>query len=487
MCRVLLPARFLVALLLLTLASLSPVVGATLSSKQRLPAQDPPVDSIAVVVNHEVITVREVNKEIKLATAELTRQGIELPRHEVLQRQVLQRLILDAIQRQEASRLKIQVDNERVEQMITTLASHNRLSVPKLRQEVEKMGMTWSEYHERIQKGLVMDILRQQVVESHLIISNAEIDAFLKEQQRAHKSGDKGSSAGAEAPALVTLAQILVRIPESRGSSAQLASLRKKADALLVQVKSGANFASLAAASSEGPEALQGGMMGERPLEDWPDLFIKAIAHLSKGGVSNVIQSGNGFHILKVVDRRGAHTPASPKSSASAVTDVFSTTEPVQLMQTQARHILIKTSTIMTDEQARHRLQELRQRMIQGGEDFASLARRYSQDATAPQGGDLGWVNPDETAPAFQQAMDALKPGEISEPVHTQFGWHLIQVQKRRQKDMKETLQRMQARRVLSDRRAELEFQQYLEQLRSQAYIDNRLEKQSQAERGPDA
>jgi peptidyl-prolyl cis-trans isomerase SurA len=260
-------------------------------------------------------------------------------------------------------------------------------------------------------------------------------------------------------------------------------------------LKSGEDFASLAAAASDGPEALQGGVMGERPLEGWPDLFVNAVANLGKGQISGILQSGNGFHILKVLDRRTAGAPArgpaqtparapEPAPNPNSDNAVQLPQGPMQVTQTHARHILIKTSTVMSDDEARQRLVLLRQRIVDGKEDFGVLARQNSQDASAPQGGDLGWLNPGETVPEFEQVMNSLRPGEVSQPVHSRFGWHLIQVLERREKDVKDEVQRLQARRVLFERRSELAFDDWLEQLRDQAYIDNRLEKQQDRQDG---
>ncbi|AOB30302.1 molecular chaperone SurA [Bordetella sp. H567] len=472
---------------------------------QAAPQGDQFADGIAAVVNKDVITMREVNEGVKAATQELTRQNIQLPDPKVLQRQVLQRLIMEDLQRQEAKRLNIRIDDAQVDQAIGTVAARNKMSMDQLRQAIEKQGINWQMYRKSIRNEVLADRLRQRTVDANLVISDAEVDAFLKEQQRrqgaagAAPAGPAPSAAAASQPQMPTgpevvgLAQILVRVPES-ATRDQVATLRKKAEDILARLKSGGDFASLAAATSDGPEALQGGAMGDRPLEGWPDLFVNAIANLKKGEVSGIIQSGNGFHILKVLDRRSAGgpaparnpaqtpatAPAAPPTNPSSDGAIPLPQGPVQVTQTHARHILIKTSAVMTDEEARQRLALLRQRIVEGHEDFGALARQNSQDASAPQGGDLGWLNPGETVPEFEQAMNALQPDEVSEPVHTRFGWHLIQVLERRQKDVKDEVERLQARRVLFERRSELAFDDYLEQLRDQAYIDNRLEKRDQ-------
>ena len=271
-----------------------------------------------------------------------------------------------------------------------------------------------------------------------------------------------------------------MRVPEG-SSPEQLTALRKKAEGLLARAKRGDDFASLAAASSDGPEALQGGVMGVRPLDGWPDLFVKAVGNLQKGQVSALIQSGNGFHIIKVLDRGTARSgPHRPRVRACPAEVPAAARAPasMQVTQTRARHILIKTSTVMSDQLARQRLEQVRQRLVAGDAKFEDMARQYSQDSTAPQGGELGWLNPGETVPPFESAMNALQPGEISQPVQSPFGWHLIQVEERRQHDATDEMARMKARQILFERRAQPAFEDWLDQLRAQAYVDNRLEKQ---------
>ena len=270
-----------------------------------------------------------------------------------------------------------------------------------------------------------------------------------------------------------------------------MTALRKKAEGLLARAKRGDDFASLAAASSDGPEALQGGVMGVRPLDGWPDLFVKAVGNLQKGQVSALIQSGNGFHIIKVLDRgtaqpapaRTARAPAPARAAAEVPAAARAQPASTQVTQTRARHILIKTSTVMSDQLARQRLEQVRQRLVAGDAKFEDMARQYSQDSTAPQGGELGWLNPGETVPPFESAMNALQPGEISQPVQSPFGWHLIQVEERRQHDATDEMARMKARQILFERRAQPAFEDWLDQLRAQAYVDNRLKSNSASNR----
>jgi len=439
------------------------------------------VDGIAAVVDKDVITLRELRLRTDQVRAELLRQQIQPPEDAVLQRQVLQRVIQERVEDHEAARLNIRIGGEQVEQAIQSIARRNNISVEQMRRQVEA-NTTWDEYRRVLRRDILHDQMRQRVIDHTIVITDHEVQAFLKEQEAQRGIGTAAgrvSAATGGRPAILALAQILVRVPEG-SSPDQVAALRRKAGDLLTRARRGEDFAALAAASSDGPEALEGGMMGARPLDGWPDLFLSAVSAIATGQVADVIQSGNGFHILKVIDRQDA-------SSASAAADLGANSAaapqgPMPVTQTHARHILIKTSAVMSDDQARQRLTQLRQRVVQGGEDFADLARRFSADASAPQGGDLGWLNPGETVPAFEAVMNGLAQGEVSEPVQSPFGWHLIKVETRRVQDMADEFQRMQVRQTLFERRAQPAFENWLEQLRDQAYIDNRLEKREQLE-----
>ncbi|HEY9322020.1 MAG TPA: peptidylprolyl isomerase, partial [Achromobacter sp.] len=284
------------------------------------------VDGIAAVVDKDVITLRELRDASLRISGELKSRGIQVPDDQTLQHQVLQRLIMERVQRHEADRLGIRVDDAQVDQAIQTIAGRNKISVAQLRAEIEKSGTTWDAYRKSLRDEIRTDRLRQRAVDSTIVISDTEVDAFLKDQRRnpafgaapqaapqAQPEPQPEQAAVPAGPMLYALAQILVRVPEG-SSSEQLAILRKKAEGILARAKRGDDFASLAAASSDGPEALQGGVMGVRPLDGWPDLFVKAISNLQKGEVTNLIQSGNGFHIIKVMDR-GTAQPAPGRTA----------------------------------------------------------------------------------------------------------------------------------------------------------------------------
>lgn len=475
--------------------------GAALAAKPAVQTAEPAsvqkssqfVDGIAAVVNQKVITLQQVNTEARLAQQQLQRQKIPVPDQSVLQKQVLQRMIMEEIERQEADRLGIHVSDAQAEQAVRTVAQRNKLSVERLRQEVEKSGITWDAYMKNLHKEVRMDLLRQRAVDSTVVISDAEIDAFLKNQSGQMAAGQQAplgpqseqAPAQQSGPQILGLAQILVAVPEG-APSARVQELRKKAEGLLARVRGGADFAGVAAASSDDPQALNGGELGVRQANDWPDLFLQATENLKPGEISGIIQSGNGFHILKVLTRgqpnRGPATAPGQAQAAAPANQPIQEQGPMMVTQTHARHILIKSSKVMSDAKAETILKQLLERLA-NGEKFEDLAKRYSEDTSAPLGGDLGWLTPGETVPAFEQAMNSLEPGQISPPVKSQFGWHVIQVIERRTKNMENEYKRMQARQILFQRRIEPAFEDWLSQLRGQAYIDNRLDPQSNRNR----
>lgn len=436
---------------------------------QSLSGSTAAIDTIAAIVNDDVITMRTLNRELQRVKAELSAQEVPLPDDETLAKQVLQHLITEQLIEQQADELGIVVTDEDVQNAVQMIAQNNDLDVDGLKREVQSAGLQWEDYLASLRNDIMVDQLRFRMVDEQIHISESEIDAYLKTQGVDVSRSSSGPAAGPQ-DELVELSQIVIRVPESASIGAER-ELRAKAESIMRELSSGADFATLAASFSDGNEALSGGHMGTRPLEGWPDVFVEAVRDLSPGQVSDIIRTGQGFHILKVTNRGEAEPVArqrAPSSEASAG-------GPIMVTQTRARHILIKLSQVMTDERARSRLEQLRER-IRHGEEFADLARSYSEDPSAPQGGDLGWLSPGETVPAFEQAMDALSIGEVSAPVRSPFGWHLIQVEERREQDMSDELRRLQARQSLFEQYAGPAFDDWLAQVRGQAYIENRLD-----------
>lgn len=442
------------------------------------------VDGIAAIVDQKVITLSQLTDKMNQIRVQMQQQNIPVPPESTFKRQVLQQMINDALQDAEAKRLGIHVSDDQVQHTIQTIAQRNRIGIAQLKQEILADGISWERYQSEIRDQIQDDILRQQFVENRINISDNDIDAFLKThgdmplpQMSAQQGEPETVAAAPTGPELVELAQILIEVPDY-ASDDVVQEKRQKAESILKKLRAGADFAGVAAESSEGPQALQGGDMGIRPLEDWPDLFVKAIAETPAGNISSIIQSGRGFHILKVLRRGYAQAPEAAQAPAPVQQTSPRQNQPVSMVvtQTHASHILIKTTAVRNDDKARSILDGLYTR-IQHGESFAELAKRYSEDASGPKGGDLGWLNPGDTVPAFEQAMDSLAIGGVSEPIKSNFGWHLIKVEDRRQKDMKDEVLRMRARQELMERRIGPAYEDWLDTLRSHAYIDNRLEK----------
>lgn len=410
-------------------------------------AQKPPpvtvLDRIMAVVNDEVVTRNELEERVKLAMRQLREQGTPPPSRETLERQLLERMVTDRVQLQFAKETGLRVDDTELDRAIGRIAQENRLTPQQLREVLEKDGIPFAKFREDIRNEIVMTRLREREVDSKIVVTEGEIDNFLNLQQRTDANDE------------YNLSHILVAVPEN-ASPEQIQARRARADAAYAQLKSGADFRQVAAAFSEAPDALQGGMMGWRQSSRLPTLFTDALKSLQVGELSPILRSANGFHILKLNDKRGGGAP-------------------VIVQQTRVRHILVKTNELVSESEARNRLLGLKER-LENKADFGALARAHSEDASATKGGDLGWLSPGDTVPEFERAMNALKPGEISAPVQTPFGWHLIQVLERRSEDMSQERQRLAARQTLRARKSDETYQEWVRQLRDRAYIELRVD-----------
>jgi peptidyl-prolyl cis-trans isomerase SurA len=411
-----------------------------------------PIDRIVAIVNDEVITANELKSRAALAEAQLKRQKIQPPRREVLERQVLERMIVDRAQLQLARETGVRVDDGTVNAAIARVAESNGLTVPVLRERLEADGVSFSQFREDIRQDIILNRLREREVDSRVQISDSELDNFIAEQA--------GIAADAQE---VNLGQILLRVPEGSDST-RIESVRKQADELVAQLKGGADFARLAASSSNAPEALQGGELGWRNVERLPTLFIDAIKELKTGDISGIVRSPNGFHILKVLGRRSA---VDGKLAGG----------PVQ--QTRARHILLRVSDLTPEPEVQRRLVEFKGRIEAGQVEFGTLARLHSLDPSGSRGGDLGWLYPGDTVPEFEKVMNGLKLNEVSAPVRSPFGWHLIQVLERRTEQDSGDRARMQARLALRERKADEAYQEWVRQLRDKTYVEFRLDERS--------
>ncbi|PZX30455.1 peptidyl-prolyl cis-trans isomerase (PPIase), involved in maturation of outer membrane proteins [Cupriavidus phytorum] len=412
------------------------------------------IDEVVAVVNNSVITRRELLDRADEIESQLRAGGRPVPARADLLGEVLERLVMERVQTQAAQDAGIRVTDQEVDRAIESVAQQNQMNAAELRRRVEGSGMTWTKYRDELRKQVQVIRLREREVDSKVQVYDGEIDNYLAAR------GGQGAAGG---PTEYNMAQILVRVPEN-ASDAQKQELRTKAEGLLKQAQGGADFAQLAQSSSEGPEAAQGGAMGFREIGRLPALFANAVVDLQPGAVApQVVESAAGFHVIKLVAKRAA--PASGPAAAGKIT------------QTQVRHILIRTGPNMPEAEARRQLGTLRDRITHGG-DFADAARRFSQDGSAQNGGDLGWVSPGELVPEFEQAMSRLRPNEISEPVVTQFGVHLIQVLNRRETELSPEKQRDFARAEVREQKLRAAYDDWVRQLRSQAYVEYRVNRQ---------
>jgi len=402
------------------------------------------IDRIVAVVNDEVITRLDLDERTKLAMKQLQQQGTPLPPVAVLEKQILDRMIADRVQLQFAKETGLRIDDAELERALGRIAEENKLSITQMRAEIEKSGVPFAKFREDIRNEIILTRLREREVDNKITITESEIDNFIATQKTQEGKSDE-----------YNLSHILVVVPE-KASPEQIQQRQNRAEEALAQLKGGADFRQVAASFSEAPDALQGGMMGWRETSRLPSIFVDALKTMRLGELSPVLRSANGFHILKLNDKRGAASP-------------------VIVQQTHARHILIKTNELVSESEARNRLNTLRER-LENKADFAELARVHSEDSSAAKGGDLGWLSPGDTVPEFERAMNALKPGEISAPVRSQFGWHLIQVLERRNEDMSNERQRLAARQALRARKSDEAYQEWVRQLRDQASIEIRLE-----------
>lgn len=428
--------------------NLKPALNATPSNADATtPIPALPVDRIVAIVNDDIITRLELDDATKTITAQLRQQNTPLPPADALEKQVLEHMIVNRVQLQYAKDDGITVDDATLEKTIERVAEGNKLSVPDLQKALQKDGIDFQKFREEIRDEVTIQRVRQREVDDRIIVSDSEVDSYLQAQKAR---GDKIEE--------FDLSHILIRVPE-QVDGATLQKLRARADQALAKIKSGADFRQVAAEFSDAPDATQGGALGWREYGRLPSLFADAVSPLKPGEVTDVLRSPNGFHILRVNDKRGSDAPVIVK-------------------QTHVRHILIKTNEIVSEDEAHERAEQIKKR-LDAGADFAEMARLQSEDMSASRGGDLGWLNPGDTVPDFEKAMNALKPNEISAPVRTQFGWHIIQVLERRDTDMSKEQQRLRAQLALRAQKSDDQYQEWVRQLRDRAFVEYRLDASS--------
>jgi peptidyl-prolyl cis-trans isomerase SurA len=411
-------------------------------------AQPVEVDRIVAVVNDEAITAFELRARLAMVERQLRTQNVQLPPRDALERQLLERMITDRVQLQLAKETGLRISDIELDAAMRRIAEGNRLSLQDFRAALERDGVAWAKFREEIRDEIALSRLREREVESRILVSDGEIDNYLANPDQG------GGSANVE----VQTAHIVIRVPE-QASPDQLMRIGARAQAALDQIRRGESFAKVAASYSDAPDGLTGGVMGLRPLDRLPALYAEAVKNLKPGETSDVLRSPAGFHIVMLVSRTG------DGGSKRTVT----------LKQTRARHILIKVNEVVSETEARRKLVALKER-LDNGADFAELARLNSNDLSAAKGGDLGWLYQGDTVPEFEKAMDALKLNQISEPVQSPFGFHLIQVLERRTEDATAERQRLAARQVLRERKSDEAYQDWVRQIRDRAYVEYRSE-----------
>ena len=400
-------------------------------------------DFIVAVVNSEPITNNEVQTRLVRIEQQLSRQGTVPPRNQ-LAREVLERLIIERAQLQLARELEVRPDEAAVDQAATTVARQNQLSLDELKSRLVADGMDYTRFRADLREELTLARLREREVDARVKVSEQDIDQFLRERDAQAQAS----------PELLNIAQILVAVPET-ATTEQVAVLQAKAQRALVRIRAGEAFATVAAEMSDSPEAARGGELGPRPAERLPTLFVDATRNLPAGGLSGPLRSGAGFHVIKLIEKRREAVGNS-------------------VMQTRARHILLRLTPQLTEQAAIDKLAGFKRRIVAGQADFAELARENSQDGSAKEGGDLGWASPGMFVAEFEQTMNQLSPGQVSDPLVSRFGVHLIEVQERRETTLTEREQREAVRNIVRARKIDEAYNQWLQDVRGRAYVEFR-------------
>ena len=405
-----------------------------------------PADRIVAVVNKQAITANELNDRVKTVMRNLQSQNVPLPPANILRQQVLERLVSEAVQMQLAQDTGIRIDDNQLDRSMERIAQQNNMSLAQFRGTLEKDGMDFRKFREDIRTEIALSRLREREVDSRVIVSDAEVDNLLQQQKAKSQSELE-----------LNISHVLVQVPEN-ASPTQVQERRARAEKALADLEKGAKFAQVAASYSDAQDALQGGALGWRPSGRIPGLFLENLEKLQPGQHTGIIRSANGFHIIQLNEKRAKN-------------------EQIIVQQTHARHILIRTNEAVSSQDAYAAILRLRERIANGG-DFEEVARIHSEDGSAPRGGDLGWLGPGDTVPEFEKVMDSLKVGELSEPVKSPFGWHLIRVEERRSADVSSEREKLQVRQSIRARKADENFDDWLRQLRDKAYIEIRAEDQ---------
>ncbi|MBD9363643.1 peptidylprolyl isomerase [Methylomonas fluvii] len=409
------------------------------------PGQAQVLDRIVAVVEEDVILDRELNNEVGAIVSKLRSNNVTMPPEYVLRKQVLERMVVDKLQRQLAAKSGVQVSDEMLSASVADIASRNGLSVESFRNELAKQGMDYKAFEDNLRNEIIINQLRGREIGSRVKVTDAEVLHYMETQSKAGQSNSQ-----------YHLGHILIAVSEAASATA-IQKAKDKADQVIADLRGGKDFKQVAVSVSDDDNALKGGDLGWRSIGQIPSLFTDVVTTMNQGDVSEAIRSPSGFHIIKMLETEGAGQHIVTK--------------------TKVRHILIKTNELVDDAEAQKRLIALRER-INDGDDFANLARAHSDDkGSAINGGSLDWVGPGALVPPFEEAMNKLAINEISQPVQTQFGWHMIQVLGRENQDNSEQFKKDKIREEIRKRKIEEETELWLRRLRDEAFVEIDLDR----------
>ncbi|MEX0604662.1 MAG: peptidylprolyl isomerase [Marinobacter sp.] len=413
-------------------------------------AERQPLDSVIAIVDDDVILQSELDARVRTIVSRLNTQGTRLPPMEALEERVLEQLITDSIQLQMAEKMGMRVSDNELNDAMQNIAARNNMTLQQFEQQLAQEGLSYREAREQIRREMLLSRVQQRNVDNRVRVTGREVDNFLS-----------ASAAGGDSGVEYQLAHILVAVDDFN-DPAGVEAAREKANSLLERIRSGTDFREVAVAESDASNALEGGVMGWRPENQLPSLVSDVAPALDLGEPSEVLESGSGFHIVTVLDTRGGDQQF--------------------VEQAKVRHILVRPTETVSDADAEQRINELADR-LRSGEDFAVLAKEFSDDpVSGSDGGNLGWVSRGEMVPAFEQAIETATVGELTGPVRSRFGWHLLEVQERRQKDMGGQIKEAEARQALYRRKFDVELQNWLREIRDEAYVDIKNDTASEAD-----
>ncbi|WP_293008542.1 peptidylprolyl isomerase [Nitrosomonas sp.] len=406
-----------------------------------------PINHIVAVVNEDAITRYELDEAIKTAIGRMQQQGMQIPDQHTLEEQVLESIITKRIQIQHAQEVGLSVAETELDETINRIAVDNQLTLPEFHAVLENDGISYNKFREEIREEMIIARLKEREVNHQVNVTEGEVDNFLQTQKASAEGDDE-----------YRLGHILILVPENMNSD-QIQQRAERAEMALTKLREGVEFSQVVAEFSDAADAKNGGIIEWRPISQMGPDFAQMLETLQPGEMTSIVQSPNGFHIFKLLGRRTQETPT------------------VIIDQTHARHILIKINELISESDGKMKILALKERLDRG-ESFEEVAKLYSEDASASSGGDLGWLSPGDTVPDFERVMNALLPGEISDPVRSQFGWHIIQVMERRTQDISLDRHRQSARQAIRTRKSDVVIQDWLQQLRDQAYVEYRLDQE---------